>query len=87
LVGTKIDLREDKATVESMRGEKLPTTEMGKKLAQELGAECYLECSALTQNGLKKVFEEAIRTVIGRTGEPKPGARTGAKDKKRCLLF
>jgi len=85
LVGTKIDLREDKATVESMRGEKLPTTEAGRKLAQELGAECYLECSALTQNGLKKVFEEAIRTVIGRSDVPKnPKA---VKDKKRCILF
>jgi len=88
LVGTKIDLREDKATVESMRGEKLPTTEAGKKLAQELGAECYLECSALTQNGLKKVFEEAIRTVIGRS-DPS-GKNTNnprVKDKKRCTLF
>jgi len=89
LVGTKIDLREDKATVESMRGEKLPTTEAGKKLAQELGAECYLECSALTQNGLKKVFEEAIRTVIGRS-DSVGGRSTNnprAKDKKRCTLF
>ena len=71
-----------------MRGEKLPTTEAGKKLAQELGAECYLECSALTQNGLKKVFEEAIRTVIGRT-DPS-GKNTNnprVKDKKRCTLF
>jgi len=89
LVGTKIDLREDKATVESMRGEKLPTTEMGKRLAQELGAECYLECSALTQNGLKKVFEEAIRTVIGRPGAGKDGSTPGGRVKKdkRCTLF
>jgi len=88
LVGTKIDLREDKATVESMKGEKLPTYEMGKKLAQEIGAECYLECSALTQNGLKKVFEEAIRTVIGRPGPDKqnPGGKP-KKDSKRCVLF
>jgi len=88
LVGTKIDLREDKATVESMKNEKLPSFDMGKRLAQEIGAECYLECSALTQNGLKKVFEEAIRCVIGRPG-PSPGGKTTptASNRKRCLLF
>eukprot|EP01087_Luapelamoeba_hula_P010787 TRINITY_DN2872_c0_g1_i1.p2 TRINITY_DN2872_c0_g1~~TRINITY_DN2872_c0_g1_i1.p2 ORF type:complete len:202 (+),score=41.23 TRINITY_DN2872_c0_g1_i1:288-893(+) len=88
LVGTKIDLREDKATVESTKGEKLPTTEQGKRLAQDIGAECYLECSALTQNGLKKVFEEAIRCVIGKGGsenKDKPGK--GPKKDRRCIIF
>jgi len=55
LVGTKIDLREDKATMESLKGEKLPSCEMGKKVAEDIHAETYLECSALTQEGLKKV--------------------------------
>jgi len=90
LVGTKIDLREDKATVESMKNEKLPSFDMGKRLALEIGAECYLECSALTQNGLKKVFEEAIRCVIGRPGDKGGGpvVKPGPKLKdRRCLLF
>lgn len=51
LVGTKIDLREDKATMESLKGEKAPTYDMGKKMAEEIGAEAYFECSALTQEG------------------------------------
>jgi Ras-related C3 botulinum toxin substrate 1 len=85
LVGTKIDLREDKATMESLKGEKAPTPEMGKKMAEDIGAEAYFECSALTQEGLKRVFEEAIRAVIGRPD--KPSGPTKPKKEKKCLLF
>lgn len=65
LVGTKIDLREDKETLDKLKKEKLPTYEDGVKLAQTIGAKMYLECSALTQEGLKRVFEEVpCRTMM-----------------------
>jgi Ras-related C3 botulinum toxin substrate 1 len=63
LVGTKLDLRDDEATKESMR--KMRTTpvqyEEGLACSREIRAQKYLECSALTQRNLKSVFDEAIR--------------------------
>jgi Ras-related C3 botulinum toxin substrate 1 len=64
LVGTKTDLREDPETIQKHKKEKLPSKEDGEKLATSINAKMYLECSALTQDGLKRVFEEAIRAVI-----------------------
>eukprot|EP01091_Cochliopodium_minus_P000674 TRINITY_DN1058_c0_g1_i1.p1 TRINITY_DN1058_c0_g1~~TRINITY_DN1058_c0_g1_i1.p1 ORF type:complete len:201 (-),score=46.58 TRINITY_DN1058_c0_g1_i1:114-716(-) len=65
LVGTKTDLRDDPETLQKHnKKEKLPSKEDGEKLASSINAKMYLECSALTQDGLKRVFEESIRAVI-----------------------
>ncbi len=66
LVGTKEDLRNNKQVIEQLRAEgKMTLTEAdGQRLAEELGAAKYVECSALTQNGLKNVFDQAIKTAI-----------------------
>jgi len=51
LVGTQVDLRDNAATMEKLakNRQKPITIEMGEKLAKELKAVKYVECSALTQ--------------------------------------
>lgn len=65
LVGTKLDLREDPATLESLRQKRMEPVSYDQALivAKDIRAHKYLECSALTQRNLKSVFDEAIRYV------------------------
>lgn len=60
IVGTQIDLRDDPQVLEKLaRQKQRPVTpDQGERLARELGAVKYVECSALTQKGLKNVFDE-----------------------------
>ena len=71
LVGTKLDLRDDKKTIDKLKEKKLVpiTTAAGLQMAKDIGAVKYLECSALSGNGLKAVFDEAIRAAHNK---PKP---------------
>ena len=56
IVGTKLDLR---AGSSGFVGK-----DEGEALKSELGALKYVECSALTQIGLKQVFDEALKSVL-----------------------
>ena len=58
--GTKIDLREDKETLTALAevGQSPIKREQGQKLANKIRAVKYLECSALTQRGLKQVSKK-----------------------------
>lgn len=53
IVGTQIDLRDDPQVLEKLaRQKQRPVTpDQGERLARELGAVKYVECSALTQKG------------------------------------
>jgi small GTP-binding protein len=62
IVGTKIDLRSDPSR-KPPESEPL-TKDDGVKLAQEVGAKMYVECSSFTQEGLKNVFEQAVRVAL-----------------------
>jgi GTPase SAR1 family protein len=58
IVGTQVDLRDDETVKEKLERQKQKPiqTEQGEKLARELGAVKYVECSALTQRGVSANF-------------------------------
>uniref|UniRef100_A0A2K5C393 Cell division control protein 42 homolog n=1 Tax=Aotus nancymaae TaxID=37293 RepID=A0A2K5C393_AOTNA len=79
LAGTQIDLRDDPSTVEKLAKNKQKPVTPGtaEKLAPDLKAVKYVECSALTQKGLRNVFDEAILAAL----EP-PELKS-----RRCVLL
>jgi len=80
LVGTQNDLREEPGTMEKLakNRQKPITLELGAKQGKELRAVKYVECSALTQKGLKNVFDEAILAALEPPEAPK---------KKKCVVL
>ena len=75
-----MDLRDDAGTIEKLAKNKQKpiSVEAAEKLARELRAVKYVECSALTQKGLKNVFDEAILAALEPPEQPK---------KKKCALL
>jgi len=89
LVGTKVDLREDSDTLARLQDKRMApiTKEQAENLAKELHCVRYMECSALTQAGLKNVFDEAIRTVLNPPDLSKGKGKGGSGKKGKCSLF
>ncbi|KAJ6524662.1 small GTPase Cdc42 [Mycena vulgaris] len=61
-----IDLRDNAEVTEKLarRNRQPITSDQGERLARELGAQRYVECSALTQQGLKNMFNGAFLTAL-----------------------
>ncbi|MEQ2287201.1 Rho GTPase [Ameca splendens] len=80
LVGTQTDQRENSSTVQELaKNKQRPIRpEEGWKLARELRAVKYVECSVVTQEGVKTVFDEAILAIL-RPPE--------VKSKKLCVFL
>ncbi|KAK6167277.1 ras-related C3 botulinum toxin substrate 2 [Patella vulgata] len=81
VVGTKIDLRENKEAIGQLAAQGLNPIkrEQGIKLSNKIRAIKYMECSALTQRGLKQVFDEGVRAVL----QPQPLRR----NQHKCTLL
>lgn len=80
IVGTQVDLRQDPGVLERLsRQRQRPIYfQEGESLARELNAVKYVECSALTQKGLKNVFDEAIVAALDPPVKKKP---------KKCFIL
>ncbi|KAF7560014.1 hypothetical protein G7046_g4125 [Stylonectria norvegica] len=80
IVGTQVDLRDDPSVREKLSKQKMTPVrrEDGERMAKDLGAVKYVECSALTQYKLKDVFDEAIVAAL----EP-PAPK---KKSHKCLM-
>lgn len=61
LVGTKTDLRDD---TEQTSESSIISKAQGKKMAAKIKAVKYVECSAKKTDGVKEVFEEAVKAVL-----------------------
>ncbi|KDR84517.1 hypothetical protein GALMADRAFT_237418 [Galerina marginata CBS 339.88] len=62
LVGTKVDLRTDPDTIEKLYNRRMEPIQyqQGVAMCKDIGAAMYLECSALTRQGLDEVFKQAF---------------------------
>ncbi|KAL0318419.1 UNVERIFIED_CONTAM: Rac-like GTP-binding protein 4 [Sesamum angustifolium] len=82
LVGTKLDLREDKHYLADHPGLVPVTTAQGEELRKHIGASYFIECSSKTQQNVKAVFDAAIRVVI----KPPQKQREKKRARRGCLV-
>lgn len=77
LVGTKTDLRDNQQVLEKLKEQNqiTVTQQQGKIMAKQINAVKYLECAAVTQDGLDDVFDEVVRACLGHSA------------KKMCVLL
>ncbi|QCD86235.1 Ras-related C3 botulinum toxin substrate 1 [Vigna unguiculata] len=93
LVGTKLDLREDKQYLIDHPGATAITTAqanhfkltyfLGEELKKAIGAAVYIECSSKTQQNVKSVFDAAIKVVL----QPPKSKKRGKKKNTPCVFL
>lgn len=86
LVATKTELRDDPYTIQRLAERKLTaiSTEQGMALSKEIGASGFFEVSALTQKGLKELFNSAVK---GAADEMERHLKEDQHNRKKCVLF
>jgi len=100
LIGTKIDLREEKAPDPNSGKFEPITTDLGEKLAAEINAVKYMEVSSKTGRGVQEVYNDAVGlalkekegVAIGATASTTASDKSGGKVKGKkknggCILL
>ena len=82
LIGNKVDLRNDAATVDKLgKINSGPVKQMdGRRAAEMIRAEAYVECSAKTRQGVREAFETAARITL------RADKRRGRTTRGRCVI-
>ncbi|KAF3332579.1 rac-like GTP-binding protein 7 [Carex littledalei] len=87
LVGTKLDLRDDRQFFIDHPGLTPITTIqacfLGEELKRMIGAAAYVECSSKTQQNVKAVFDAAIKVVLC----PPKAKKKKSRKPKGCWFF
>ncbi|WVZ13182.1 hypothetical protein V8G54_017712, partial [Vigna mungo] len=83
LVGTKLDLRDDKQFCQDHPGAVPITAAQGEELRKLINAPAYIECSSKTQENVKAVFDAAIRVVL----QPPKQKKKKGKGQKACSIL
>ncbi|KAJ6829550.1 putative rac-like GTP-binding protein 5 [Iris pallida] len=83
LVGTKLDLRDDKQFFVDHPGAVPITTAQGEELKKLIGAPAYIECSSKTQQNVKGVFDAAIKVVL----QPPKQKKAKKKAQRGCSIL
>ena len=65
LVGLRSDLREDQNVLEcrALKKMKPVTADEARAMAKRVQAECYMECSALRNRGVKELFQKMMEVT------------------------
>ena len=86
-VGNKIDLRSEYRNKNKNPKDAPIERETAKRVIEDETHCRYFECSALTQEGLKEIFDEAMRMVIKGKIEKRSKKQTVDEGCKLCSLI
>ncbi|XP_065222624.1 ras-related C3 botulinum toxin substrate 3-like isoform X3 [Planococcus citri] len=84
LIGTKLDLRYDRETIEHLQkyGQAPVKRLQGLFMAESIGSVKYIECSAKQQKNLKTVIDEILGPVLSEMY-----MRPSPQPKTKCVIF